>query len=68
MPVIWSVDNKENSQGLFNIPVWSVCSRRKLGKKKEKRKKTIHDRKQTKCESCVCQFWWCHLRAAEAQR
>lgn len=41
MSVIWSVDNKENSQGLFNNPVWSVCTSRKLGveKKNKKQKK-----------------------------
>lgn len=30
MSIIWSVDNKESPQGLFNIPVWSVCTSRKL--------------------------------------
>lgn len=39
MSVIWSVDKKENSQRLFNIPVWSVCTSRKPQKKKEKREK-----------------------------
>lgn len=36
MSVIWSVDNKENSQGLLNIPVWSVYTSRKTKKKKKK--------------------------------
>lgn len=32
--VIWSVDDKENSQGLFNIPVWSVYTSKKTKKEK----------------------------------
>lgn len=63
MSVIWSVDNKENSQGLLNIPVWSVYTSRKA-----KKKITVHDRKQTKCDNCVCQFWSCNLKPEEAQR
>lgn len=35
MSVIWSVDNKENSQGLLNIPVWSVYTSRKTKKKQK---------------------------------